>query len=306
MPPNAQRITADVAWRIVSRWPQWAWNFIHADRVFIQETLLLAPLMWIKRWVKPRHVVFDFSDPIDTIGSGLRNSMQQLGFASMTRSADHVVVENAAYLIALRGLGIKVSQFHGPVDVDRYHESACAQPSRDKNIVRIGWTGSPGTLSFIAPLFPVLDGLARLHRIELMLIGVNSINYSFKFLSVYTREWSEAEEFQLVPSFDLGLFALDGSERSARRGAGKLFIYMASGVPFVATNLGIAQELLSLTASGYPVDSLADWSVVLEHAINSAEERGRKAITAVKYAQKHMSYSEYRRHLNVALAIEGI
>lgn len=305
MPPNAQRITIDVAWRILVRWPLWAWLFIRADRILIQETLILAPLMWIKSWWKSRHVVFDFSDPVDTIGSGLRNRMQQLGFVAMTHGSNHVIVENAAYLTALRGEGITVSQFYGPVDVDRYQAAGREQPPRDKSVVRIGWTGSPGTLYFITPLFPVLDNLARSHRIELMLIGVKAIDYSFQHLAVYTREWNEAEEFQLVPSFDLGLFVLDGSERSKRRGAGKLFIYMASGVPFVATNLGIAQDILKLMAVGYPVDDLRAWSSVLIQAINSTSERKSMSSIAVKYAQQNMSYSAFRHHLTAALEKRG-
>lgn len=303
MPPNVQSITIGVAWRIFVRWPCWAWQFMRADRVLIQETLLLFPLMWVKRWWKSRHVVFDFSDPVDTIGSGLRNRMQQVGFAAMTCGASHVIVENAAYLTTLRRRGISASQFYGPVDVDRYQANAHEQPKRDKSVLRIGWTGSPGTLSFIVPLFAVLDQLASSQRIELMLIGVKAIDYPFEHLTVYAREWNESEEFSLVPSFDLGLFVLDGSEYSRRRGAGKLFIYMASGVPFIATNLGIAQDLLGLTAAGYPVNDLAAWPELLAQAINAADERQRMSMAGVKYAQQHMSYNSYRRHLIAALEL---
>jgi hypothetical protein len=303
MPPDVQRVTVNVVWRTLVRWPRWAWQFLRADRVLIQETLLLAPLLWIKSWGKLRQVVFDFSDPVDTIGSGLRNRLQRLGFAAMTRGVNHVIVENATYLAELRCRGIAASQFYGPVDVDRYQAAARAQPPRDRSVVRIGWTGSPGTLSFITPLFPVLDSLAGSHRIELMLIGVTAVEYNFQQLTVYTREWTEPDEFQIVPSFDLGLFALDSSERSKRRGAGKLFIYMAAGVPFVATHLGIARELLGLTAAGYPVDDMQAWIDVLTHAVKSTMDRRRISATAVSYAQKHMSYTAYRHHLIDVLMI---
>lgn len=304
MPPGVQRITVGALWRFLVRWPQWLWHFLTADRVLVQETLLLAPVLWMKNGGKPRRVVFDFSDPVDTIGSGVRNRLQRIGFAAMTGGADHVIVENAAYLADLGKRGISASQFYGPVDVDRYQIAAREQPARDRNVVRIGWTGSPGTLAFIEPLFPILDSLASSHRIELFLIGVGSLDYPFRHLAVHTVDWTEHDEFRLVPSFDLGLFMLDGSERSKRRGAGKLFIYMAAGVPFVASNLGIAQNLLNESPAGYAVDDTSAWPGVLARAIESCAERQRMSAQAVSYAQACMSYSAYRRHLADVLAVE--
>jgi glycosyltransferase involved in cell wall biosynthesis len=303
MPPNIQSITIGVAWRIFSRWPLWAWQFICADRVLIQEALLLGPLLWVKRWGKTRRVVFDFSDPIDTIGSGLRNRMQRLGFKVMTSGADHVIVENASYLTSLGGRGIKATQFYGPVDVDRYQACAREQPQQEKPIVRIGWTGSPGTLSFIAPLFPVLDSLACSHQIELMLLGVNSVDYSFKNLTVHVCDWSESEEFHIVPSFDLGLFVLDGSENSKLRGAGKIFVYMAAGVPFVASDLGIAADLMRVSEVGFKVNTDTDWKAVLDRVISDKSVRLDMSIEGCKYAMRCMSYSVYRMRLIEVLDI---
>jgi hypothetical protein len=297
MPPNITRVTVGVVWRIFSRWPRWAFQFFSADRVLIQETLLLGPLLWTKRWGKPRRVVFDFSDPVDTIGSGVRNRMQQLGFAVMTRGADHVIVENVAYITALRRRGINASQFYGPVDVDRYQASARDQPPRARQLLRIGWTGSSGTLSFIKPLFPVLDNLAKAHRIELMLIGIKDPHYRFKNLAVHTQEWSESLEFQLVPTFDLGLFMLNGDSRAKFRGAGKLFIYMAAGVPFVASNFGIAADIMKDSTSGFPVNSVSDWGFVLHKAITDSEERAIRASNAALVAKREMSYASFRSKL---------
>lgn len=296
MPPEVQRITAAVAWHFLVRWPQWAWHFLRADRVLIQETLLLAPLMWLKRVGKKRRVVFDFSDPVDTIGAGLRNRLQRLGFAAMTRGADHVIVENAAYLVDLGNRGISASQFYGPVDVDRYQQHAPAAKAirPADSTVRIGWTGSPGTLPFIAPLFPALDELARTHPIELMLIGVPSVNHDFKYLKLTCQPWNEQDEFRLVPSFDLGLFVLDGSERSKRRGAGKLFIYMAAGVPFVATDLGIAHDLMQESGVGFSVPTQDEWLRVLGTAAENAQLRHAMSEEGVDFARMRLSYQAFR------------
>lgn len=304
IPSNLDKINIGVVCRLIVLWPVWAWKFMVADRVLIQETLILSPLLWIKNWIKPRHVVFDFSDPIDLIGSGFRNYLQKLGFVTMTRGANHVIVENNSYLHDLQKQGIKCSQFYGPVDVDRYQTAAMSKPlSIEVGVLRIGWTGSPSTLSFIAPLFPLLDRLASSYQIELMLIGVKEINYSFKFLVVHTISWNEEEEYELVPSFDIGIFVLDGSKTSKRRGAGKLFVYMASGVPFIATHLGIAKDVLSLSEAGFPVDDISYWFKVLESAIISPDKRKSMSIRGVKYANENMSYRVYRNHISSVLKL---
>lgn len=299
LPPGVQRITLPVALRILARWPLWAWQFLRADRIVIQEALLLAPLLALKRFGKLRRVVFDFSDPVDAIGSGLRNRLQRLGFATMTRLADHVQVENNAYLADLHARGIGVSQFYGPVDARRYGKSAAGvkRPTDPRSPLRIGWTGSPGTLSFIEPLFPVLDDLALTHSIELMLIGVTQVDFKFKHLKVLPTPWTEPEEFRLVPSFQLGLFALDGSEESKRRGAGKLFVYMASGVPFIASGIGIAVDVMQDSAAGFLVAGPQDWRATLAQAISNPSARQAMAARGSRAAETRMSYEVYRKNL---------
>lgn len=303
MPVGAQKITPAVAWWIISRWPGWVWSMLWADRILIQECLLLAPVLWLKRLGKKRQVLFDFSDPVDTIGQGLRNRMQRLGFALTTRAADHVMVENGAYLDDLRHRGLAASQFYGPVDAERYGHAAAQVNRANGPALRIGWTGSPGTLSFIAPLFPALDALAQQHPISLMLIGVQSVPYEFKHLKVDLVRWTEAGEFDLVPSFDLGLFALDESPKSARRGAGKLFIYMASGVPFIATDRGIAHDLMSEACVGFAVPRPADWPDSLSQAIGAAADRQRMSAQGRQFANARMSYQQYRQTLSCHLGL---
>lgn len=299
MPPGVQRITWAVALRIITRWPIWIWQFLSADRILIQEVLLLAPVLVLKRLGKSRRLIFDFSDPVDTIGSGLRNRLQRLGFAAMTRGADHVQVENVAYQSDLRKCGLSVSQFYGPVNAARYRKSANNQCKLDRqnDSLRIGWTGSPGTLTFIEPLFPILDDLARTYPIELMLIGVTRIDYRFSNLKVLPVRWTEDDEFKLVPSFDLGLFALGSDEKSKRRGAGKIFVYMASGVPFIASRIGIAIDVIRDSASGFSVPEPDEWRAVLERAFSGTAARREMAAKASHFAQARMSYEAYRAML---------
>jgi glycosyltransferase involved in cell wall biosynthesis len=212
------------------------------------------------------------------------------------RRADAVIVENRLYLDRLAPLASRALHFYGPVDATRYAAARARLPAREGTL-RIGWTGSPGTFPLIAPLLPAIDALARERPVELFLIGAGRIGHEFAHAKLVLAEWQEDSEFDLVPTFDLGLFRLDGGEDSRWRGAGKLFIYMAAGVPFVATDHGIAAALMRESGIGFPVAGDGDWLDVLRSAAADADARRDFAGRSLRFARDNLSYELYRAQL---------
>lgn len=296
--------------RVLGRLPRWVGHFFAADAIVIQEVLLLWPLLALRNLGKRRRVVFDFSDPIDRSagGRGLKATLRRFAFRRMVAGADVTIVENPGYLAALAPLARKVDQFYGPVDAQRYREGRLALPprvERPERPLRIGWTGSPGTYRFIAPLVPIIDRAAAHRTIELVLIGVTEIPERTHHVRVTLLPWNEAEEFALVPSFDLGLFRLEPTEDARWRGAGKLFIYMAAGVPFLATDAGIAHGVVKEFGTGFGVPSDADWAEVLDLAMEQEQERRRMAQASMELADAHLSYQAWRHKLSSNLCEPG-
>lgn len=299
MQPGITRLTLNALLRIAIRYPIWVWHAFISDRVLIQEVLILSPILLFRRIFCMNKLVFDFSDPVDTVGEGFRQYCQRLLFKWMINSSNHNIVENKAYLYEFQKQGISSSQFYGPIDSERYRENAALLTNNRaaNKPLRIGWTGSPGTLFFIEPLFSMLDDLAEFSDVELCLIGVTKLEYEFKYLKVHFFEWTEQLEYKLVPTFDLGLFVLDESERSKRRGAGKLFIYLSAGVPAVASAIGIARDFLAETGVGFSVESSGDWLKVLQKAIAMHEERQNMRDISFRIAEGLVSYQAYRKEL---------
>lgn len=288
--------------RIVRRFPGWLRDFLWCDAALIQEALLLWPLALLKNFGKRRQLIFDFSDPIDRAGKGRKRRMRQWMFDIMIRYADIVVVENKGYLDLLRARGVDTRHFYGPVDAARYGASRNNLPDTEAaRPLRIGWTGSPGTFRFIRPLLPLIDEIARHRAIEVMLIGISSIDHRFAFATPRLVEWSEQVEFELLPTFDLGLFRLEDDEDALWRGAGKLFIYMAAGVPFIATNRGIGRTLMQDAQVGFAVDSEEDWLDVLHQAAEGDAARAEMTNRSLAYALDHLSYEAYRNMLAAEL-----
>lgn len=287
---------AALALRLLSRAPLWLWWFIRARVVYIQETLVLWPLVSIASWLGGKRIIFDFSDPVDSIGHGLTRTLRRFAFDRMIQGADHVVVENRRYQRELPRAD--VVQFYGPVNVARYQAGSAAAPQRHPEApVRVGWTGSPGTLHFIAPLFPHLDAMAAELNIELTLIGVTEVNYSFRHLPITCLPWSEELEFAEVPKFDLGLHSLDKSDLALKRGAGKIFIYMAAGVPYITDARGIGANVVEESGAGIAVAADADWPERLRYILTDDQARRVYAARGVEFATAQMSYDVFRKLL---------
>jgi glycosyltransferase involved in cell wall biosynthesis len=284
--------------RLVRLLPTWVRGFFAADAIVLQETMLLWPLLPLRNLGKRRRVVFDFSDPVDRVGSRRwARAIRRRLLRFVTLHVDAVVVENGAYERILKPQGIIVRQFYGPADVERFEAARARGGTRPDGPFRIGWTGSPGTFRFIAPLLAPIDALAQTTPVELILIGVDGIDADMRHASVTFVPWTEAGEFAEVPTFDLGLFRVDESEDALWRGAGKLFIYLASSVPFIATNRGIARDVMRESGLGFPVDSEDSWLDRLREAVERTDMRQEFGARSLSYARAHLSYERYRDEL---------
>jgi hypothetical protein len=294
-----------LAMRLLIHFPMWCVWFLRARHIYFQETLILWPLVALLAKPMNKMVVFDFSDPIDTFGQGLRGWLRQLGFNMMVRHATHVIVENRIYQNDL--LRDDVHQVYGPVNAARYAEGFRQRPGqREPSPLRIGWTGSPGTLRFIEPLFAPMDRLAAEMNIELILIGVEQVKYDFTTIRVTCLPWNEEQEFIEVPQFDLGLHALDDSPAALKRGAGKLFIYMAAGVPFITDAHGIGADVARESGVGTLVEDKAKWPDRLREILSDRESRETHSRKGMEYAREHMSYEAFRDLLRLLLVPEDV
>lgn len=297
VPMGLSRRRLALAIRLLIRFPLWCFWFLRARTIYIQETLILWPFVALLTGPLNKVIVFDFSDPIDTFGKGLRGRLRQRGFDSMVRNATHVIVENRFYQNELPR--DDVHQVYGPVNTIRYAQGFKQRLGRrETSRLRIGWTGSPGTLKFVEPLFEHLDEIAQEINIELVLIGITELSYEFKNIPVSCLPWGEEREFIEVPKFDLGLHALDTSPTALKRGAGKLFIYMAAGVPFITDAAGIGADVAKESGIGTLVAEKSEWPEMLRKIIYDSETRKIHSIEGMEYARKYMSYQAFRNLLN--------
>ena len=169
--------------------------------------------------------------------------------------SDQVIAGNS-YLVQYAGQFNRcVKHIPTPVDTTRFFPSG-ESPSRET--CTIGWIGSPSTTKYILGLAPVFERLAKIHPFRLKIIGSDR-PLRLNGVQVEHRPWSlfsEAEEFRTC---DVGVYPLWNDEWSRGKCGFKALQFMASGVPVVASGVGMNTEIIQDGVNGLLARSPEQW-----------------------------------------------
>lgn len=198
-----------------------------------------------------------------------------------------IVVGGNAYLAdRARQSGAKcVEIIPTVVDHSRYRVT---RRSAEQQLV-IGWIGSPSTQKYVASIHAALLEACTRYGAKLMLVGANpSIADQLSGIEVETLPWSEESEARLIEQMDIGIMPLiDGPWEKGKCGY-KLIQYMASGVPVVASPVGVNVEIVADNRCGLLASDQAEWLAALSQLLASHEER-----TCLGLAGRHAVETRY-------------
>jgi glycosyltransferase involved in cell wall biosynthesis len=105
--------------------------------------------------------------------------------------------------------------------------------------------------------------------------------------------WQRETEPQQVGEFDVALSYLPESTWTRARGGGKLFVYMAAGVPIVSSYFGIGDQVIRHGENGLLAKTNDDWYVALKSLIMDANLRRQLGNSAREEAVRFYSYQAY-------------
>jgi len=106
----------------------------------------------------------------------------------------------------------------------------------------IGWIGSPSTANYLPQLVEPLSALGQEGPVRFVVIGANAP--AVPHVEVVQRPWSEAEEVDLINSFDVGVMPLPDTPWAEGKCAFKLIQYMACARPVVASPVGANKDVV--------------------------------------------------------------
>lgn len=220
-----------------------------------------------------RSLIYDVDDPIMYRSSrhgGSRSLGRRLRFRRMVRAADLVIAATPfiAEEAARHADAARVRFIPSTVDGRRYTPKACP-PSES---VTLGWLGGAGTRSNLEQLRGVLAQVGRA-RPETRLKIVCSEFPKFERIRVEEKTWKQEDEIADLQSFDIGLLPNSADRWSEGKGHGKLFQYMAVGIPVAATPVGIVREVLQDGETGFLCRSEPEWIDRILRLIDRSDER---------------------------------
>jgi glycosyltransferase involved in cell wall biosynthesis len=146
-----------------------------------------------------------------------------------------------------------------------------AVPPPGDGPVRLLWIGTPSTLRYLEAWGPVLSRLGERHTgLELHVIGSR---LELPNLRCVSHPWSAATERSIAQRCHIGLAPLaDGDWERGKCGL-KLLLYMALGLPAVASRAGVHPEIVTPGEDGELVADDAELEGALDRLIRDAARR---------------------------------
>lgn len=153
----------------------------------------------------------------------------------------------------------------------------------------IGWTGTSDNFRYLYGIESALRVVLEKHR-DARLRVIADVRPAFKELDAGRVEfvrWGEEVERVALRSLTVGIMPLEDSVWARGKCSFKMLTYMASGVPVVASPVGMNAEVLGLGEIGFGAATSDEWIEALDILLSDAEKaramgmRGREL--AVRY-----------------------
>lgn len=171
-----------------------------------------------------------------------------------------------------------------PTAVDSERWRPLARPPGPPKLV---WIGSHSTLSHLEALRSPLARLAARHRgLEIHVIGAP---LPPEGLPVINHAWSETDEVDLVRRCDIGLAPLPDTDWARGKCALKLLLYMACGLPAVASRAGVNPEVVRDGEDGLLAATPAAFESALDRLLADPALRARMGEAARTTVEERFS-----------------
>lgn len=261
-------------------------NLFHWDVIFVQR--LFIDNFSLKRIKGKCKLIFDFDDAIYLNGKkedSLIKARTMVGFA------DQVIVSSPFLKDFCESCGKQAVIIPTPVETEQILPTI----KENNEPPVIGWIGSSWTTFYLKSIESSLKTLAEQTDFKLitvgaksdfMPVGVNHINY----------KWELGIELKILKQIDIGIMPLTDDEYATAKGGYKLCLYMAAGIPCVASSVGINKEIIHDGVNGFLVASEQDWLKSLKTLLSNSNLRhnlgknGREK--AVELYDRKICYSQ--------------
>ena len=221
-----------------------SWDIIFVQRLFIDEHSL-------KKLTRKSKLIFDFDDAI-YLSSIDQTASTKAG--NMVRYAHQVIISSPWLNDFCLEFGKNGVIIPTPVETD-----VILPESQKENITPvIGWIGSSWTTCYLKLLEPVLQKLSEEIDFQFLTVGAKQ-DYTIPGVNHKNLQWEFGIEAKALLKMDIGVMPLPDEDFARAKGGYKLYLYMAAGLPCVASPVGVNSSIIKNGENGFLATSQNEW-----------------------------------------------
>lgn len=133
-------------------------------------------------------------------------------------------------------------------------------------IITIGWIGSHWTTDFLKDINVPLKNISENYNVRILVVGAKP-GFQLEKLKIDSKKWSLEREADLINEMDIGIMPLPNTDFAKAKGGYKLYLYMAAGIPIIASPVGINSKIIRHGVNGFLAKDNEDWIEYLSKLI---------------------------------------
>ncbi|MGE3468470.1 MAG: glycosyltransferase [Pyrinomonadaceae bacterium] len=170
----------------------------------------------------------------------------------------------------------------------------------------VGWVGTHSTFPFLEFLFPVLERLAAKHEFVLKVVGSGRDEIKIEGVKIENLSWSLEREVADFQSLDIGLYPITVSDSASEewlkgKSGFKAIQYLAVGVPFVMSPVGVCAEMGEANVTHIEAATEEDWFGAVDRLLCDPTLRSTMGAAARRHSVEHYSVPVHAKALAEAL-----
>ncbi len=253
-----------------------SWRF---DLVFLQREMISTFFTFEAFTKKPR--VLDVDDAIWLKG---RNTSRRL-----CQCCDIVICGNNYLAEQFSKWNRNVTVLPTAVDTKRFVPAA--KPDKHSGKCTIVWSGTSGGFQYLYAIEKALAALFSIHN-DIVLRVISEREPKFSLLGpdkVEYLPWNVDNEMAGIQSADIGIMPLADSAWERGKCSYKLLLYMACGLPVVASPIGMNAEVLAMGDIGVAASNMQQWVDGLKSYIDNPEQARVAGSAGRKIVERNFS-----------------
>ncbi len=263
-----------------------------AGLVWIQREFITGRATWERFLPHPK--VLDVDDAI-----WLHPAAQDNFSVTIAKGCEGVIAGNAYIRAHFEKAGIRTWLFPTGVDTERWRPKTTGR-DKDLSTFIVGWTGTSSNLEYLVAIENPLEEFLR--RVPVARIKI-VCDKPPRFTRIPNEKiifvpWAPEQECQAVQGMDIGLMPLPDTDWARGKCSLKMLLYMATGIPVVASPVGTNREIFESGSVGFPASLPQDWFAALMSAYDNPHGRREMGEEGRRIAVHGYSTSVLSRRLS--------